>query len=654
MADSIFSINRIRGFNDTDPPTTIGEDQCVYARNVEFDKSALGERRLGCDNITLPSSITGNANIQAITFLHRHLPTTDETAAELWVMGQHLTTQNVVLTRKTTSWTDATVSDTIDVTSNRGFEVSAQTLHGKLFLAYRTVGGTDRLHVVDQSGTTVRRCGLAEPAAPSVADTGTPGTVYSGKRYFRVRYTVQSSGVTIRRSEPSDATTFTPSGSGTAARITKPATISESETHWEVEASLNNSDFFRIATVAVGTTTYDDSTAFNTGYAANTLSEDTGDYALIRSGKYLAADEDRLLIGGSWEDDDYASTVSWTPVFNADGVGNDERHETDTDPHLALDNFEGGPLTGLSNPVAGFLWATKRSHIYRLRRTNNRVKAYEADKVSDSIGALPGSLVQGVDQFGQPCLYGLDPRIGPWRTGGPRLITSCGRDILTTWRTVKPNAIIACRGVFYPDSRQVHWWIATSSSDYPNLKIVLQTNHTREMEDGVRNGWATADGTIAAAYSVCLFSSNIEDNTTRNLTLRPFIGVSSSNGYVLRCDTGNDDNGTAYSARIVTRPYILRSILGKFKVLAAAILAVVHATADLNVTVIRDFGLEEPRTVEIDFAASASETQVVKQLRSLVAAQLYALQVEFEDVASPSGQWQLNRMDMRITPEESA
>jgi hypothetical protein len=122
---------------------------------------------------------------------------------------------------------------------------------------------------------------------------------------------------------------------------------------------------------------------------------------------------------------------------------------------------------------------------------------------------------------------------------------------------------------------------------------------------------------------------------------------------VLRCDTGSDDNGTAFAAQVVTKPYILGNLLQKFKVLATAILAKAHATADLKVTLIRDFGLEEPRMVETTLSATASETHVIKQLRDLTGSQLYALQVEFEDVAAPTGQWQLNRMDMRLSKEES-
>lgn len=657
MASSIFSITRISGYNDTDAPTDVAADQCVVAENVEFYNSALGERRLGCDDISLPASITGDANIQAITWLKRHLPTTVETASELWVLGQHLTTQNYVLTRKTTSWTSAslksplsTSNDNIDVTNNRGFSMQGITLHGKLFLAYKSVGSIDRLHVVDPSTTEIRRVGLAEPSAPTAADTGTPGVAYTGTRYFRVRYKYVNGSI-VTRSEPSDVLTFAPSGTGTAARITKPASISEGETHWEVEASVDNANFYRIATVVVGTTTYDDSTVYASGYASASgavLSADSGDYTPPHSGKYLAADEDRLLIGGSHEDSALASSVVWTPRFNDPGDGNDERIPISTTNRLDLDGFEGGPLTFLSNPVNGANWAFKRSHTYKLIRTGQRNRAYEAVNISKTLGALEGSVVEGVDQLGMPCLYFLDPEVGPCRTGGNRVVQSASRDVLNTWAEVNTDAIIVSRAYFNPEKMQVHWFLATGDEDFPEIQLVLQTNNSRETEDGVRGGYARWDGIICNAYSACMYAENIDADTTRSLILKPLIGVSAANGYVLQCDTGDDDNGTAYHARIISRPFVLRDLLSEFKILAAAVLAKAHATAQVAINFIRDIGAEESSAVTKTLAASGTETQVRKLLSvgECALSAGYAVQVQFEDVGSPTGQWQINRFDM--------
>jgi hypothetical protein len=182
--NNIFSITNLRGgLNDTDPAHLLSYDQCTVAENVEFNLSTLGERRKGCTDVDLPVAITGNPNMQAITFVHRHVPGTNETDSELWVLAQHLTTQNYVLCRKTTVWSTISPVDAIDVTSGYGMRITAQSLHGKLYIAYRSVGGVDRLHVWD--GTSLRRTGLAEPAPPTAS--GVAGAGFVEVRYYRVR-----------------------------------------------------------------------------------------------------------------------------------------------------------------------------------------------------------------------------------------------------------------------------------------------------------------------------------------------------------------------------------------------------------------------------------------------------------------------------------
>lgn len=654
--DSTFSLTRITGMNNSDPSVTIPDDQCVDAQNVEFWNSALGERRLGCDAVDVPTAFSGDANIQVVSWVFRHLPSaTGETDSELWALGQHLTSTNFSLQRKGAAvWATVTPDINIEVASNQGFKLSAVSFHGKLFLAYPNTSATDRLMVWD--GTQLRVSGIAEPSAPSVADTGS-GT-YAGTRYFRVRFTRQVSGSTVLRSEPSDSTTFSPSGSGASARVTKPTTPGSPvyATHWEVEASTNNVDFYRIATVAVGTTTYDDSTAYATGYnsGSNVLSEDSGDYSLLHSAKFLITDEDRLILAGAWEDSTKASRVLWTPVFGADGVGNDERFELDTDPFLDLDNYDGGPITGMVRAVSGQIWAFKRSKIYVLTRTGQRTKSYQAYKVSDSVGAIEGSIVQGVDAYGQPCIYFLDPRLGPCRTGGNKAVQSCGRDITTTWETVNTDANVICTSVFFPKKQTVQWSIATNAATSPDRMIVLHTANTEEKIDGVRGGWAEWTGKIVENYHACLYADNVNDNTTRSLDLVPIYGTTSGNGYILMGDTGTTDDGEAYSPRILTKPYTLRGLLAKFKILACAVLGVANTDAQVKFTVHRDFGLEEPRTASASLAASASETDVIKEMKELTASQLKTMQIEIEDGASNAGTWELNRFDARISAEEAA
>lgn len=666
-----FDLTSLRGgLDDTTPPSALAPDACTVAENVEFVNSTLGERRLGCTAITLPASITGDANLDAVTWMFRHLPDNDETTAELWAFAQSLSAGNNILTRRQVSaWSTVTQTDAITSTFGRGHRISAQSLHGKLFLAHKSA--VDRLHVWD--GTSLRRASLAAPAAaPSVANTGA-GT-FSGTRYYRVRYAVLSGSTVVLRSEPSAVTTFAPSGAGSAARVTKPATISEGETHWEVEASLDNSNFYRIARVVVGTTFYDDSTAFGTGYATsgNALSADIGDYTVIPSAKFLSADEDRLICAGSWEVSAEASRVRWTPVFAAEGNGNDERLELDTDPFLDLDGYEGGEITGLSRAVNGYLFAFKRTHIYKLVRTGKREQAYEAIAITKAKGALPGSLVEAVDQAGNPSQYFLDPSSGPMRIGSQGL-QWCGRDIQTFWRRVNVNATIPCHGVYYSAKRQVHFWVAVDGSNYPNAKIVVHTNEMRDTEEGARRGWVTVakDDRIATAHCSTLFASNVDTTDARSFALVPFIGkekwtvgVNTIRDYVQRCDTGTTDAHTTgdtestYYGKVKTKPFILAGLLNQHSVRAGALLGKANSSPSglVYVKAVRDFGIED-KTVSTMLLASGSEEHVIRLLDNLTFSELYALQVELGDLdtnATPSGSWELNQLQLKISGGQTA
>lgn len=623
----------IGGLNDTDPITSLPQDVVVIAENIEYhcssreDHSTIATRRAGTSAVTTPITAASE-----VVLLHRHLPTTDETEAELWAVS--VITGTPTIRYKDTAWNTVTIGDTLNVADNARYNMRMQTLHGKLFLAADT--DQDRLHVRDAGGSTFRRTGLAEPAAPSVADSGSGS--YSGTRYFRVRYKLVSGTLTLR-SEPSDATTFSPSGSGSGATITKPASISEDETHWEVEASLDNANFYRIATVVVGTTTYTDTTAFSSGYANVTdavLSEDIGDYDLLHSAKFLAADDDRLLIAGSWEDEALSSRFAWTPVLNDPGDGNDERSPIDTDNFIDLDTYEGGEITDMSKTVNGYIFVFKWSHIYQLTRTGQRTRAYTAHALSKSKGAIPGSVVEGLDQNGRPALYFIDPKVGPSRIGEGG-VQSCGLDIHRTWETVNKGASVIVRSAYYPESAQVHWWVATDASTTPDTLLVLHTDLSRQSQDGVRRGWVKFTGDRAAALSTCLFADNIEDDAARSLTLKPFIGK--DDGTIHICDDGDDDSGTSYAARIRTSP-VLISLLQKIGVMDAVLIAKAANSVTLVAKVIRDFG-EETKTFDVDLSPVGSEDPVIKFIDNFNMAEATAIQIEFADDSPATGDWNI-------------
>jgi hypothetical protein len=177
------------------------------------------------------------------------------------------------------------------------------------------------------------------------------------------------------------------------------------------------------------------------------------------------------------------------------------------------------------------------------------------------------------------------------------------------------------------------------------LAIVLQTNQTQETPNGIRKGWTTWTGDRAKALSMCLFSTNINDNTARNSELVPFIGLEGLS-LVHRCDTGNDDNAVTYAARIRTKPYILRTLLQAFGVKSAVLLAKAVTGSKITMKLIRDFGLETVKTTaSISLAATASETDVIQVLDDFSGSELRVAEIEFNDTTPTAGtRFELNQL----------
>ncbi len=638
------------GQNTTDDAISIPDDQLVAAENVEWTTSMCGERRRGCEAVDITGSVLASL-ADEVVFLHRHLPTSDERESELWALGILDDETNGFEKLGTTGWYTVGPIDAVELTGDLRYRIRGQSLHGKLFLAFKS--DEDRLHVWD--GVMLRRVGqTAQTTGPTVDDTMDGGS-FTSTRYYRVRYIRQVDGVTILRSEPSETTTFEPDGGQDGAIVTKPDSAGEAETHWELEASLDLGDWYRIGTATIATSTQEDNVDAAVGYAlTGTLSEDIGDYDPIPSAEFLTVDEDRLLFGGSFEDSALAARVGWTPVFNAPGVGNDERSPLDEDNSLDLDAEDGGGLTGLSEPINGYVHAFKLGQIFRLVRTYVRARAYKPVTLTKQRGALRGSVISGFDQSGDGCLYFLDPKVGPCRLGTKGLQTM-GRDIKSpTWESVNINAAsLVCHGVYDNANSQVKWWVATDDSDTPDLLIVLHVNNVRDTVEGGRRGWAIWTGPIAHARASCLYAENVADiGDDRSLTLVPIIGMNLTEQDGLGVEvpalmgftnTGFTDFGVGYVARMLTKPFTLGNWLHQWGVMKVA--AVVKQTGhDLLVKLFGDFVLAKTATVD---TPSGDDTTIVV-LDDLSVADIVTAQLEIRDTDTPTGRWELQGIGIDV------
>jgi hypothetical protein len=459
-------------------------------------------------------------------------------------------------------------------------------------------------------------------------------------RYYRVRWTRQSAGITIGRSEPGAALTFTPSGAGTAARITQPSVANEGETHWEVEASTDGDTFYRLATIAIGTTTYDDGAA-TTSYPNNPLSDLTGTYTLQKSYKFIAADQNRLLGFGSWTSTDKQARIEISAVIGSLDVGDEERVDTSlVNSYVDLDENDSGVPTGLNGPILGSFFAFKDRQVAQLTATGEPEQPYRVDFLSKSIGAIAHvAITRGEDRDGGAALYWMSHR-GPyrWSINGLEYIGRNVEDyVLGGNATINLGATKRVAVTqFFPDKRQVWFWWATSNSNDPNVGFIF---------DIYSGGWTRVPTGDKWANVRCasLFANTIAASMSRDLKI--YVGQTGANNRILKTDTGTDDIGTAYQAYQLTKAYEAGGA-GMAGVMGDAVLLAKTATSvTITDTVVPDFDASRAATSTCDLTAVGSETRVTRRfMGSGFAEELKFAQHQIGDAAAVSNSWTLDRV----------
>lgn len=658
---STFSLGDLRGgINNSDSPTLLPDNQIVDARNVDFRDGAIGAKRRG----TLGIGISGATFNSPVVALIHHTPTNIAGNDELWGIDE-----NGNLDRRVGgSWAGGVARVNNNVTINsRNYDANGVSLHGKLFLAAQ--GAQDRLLVWD--GTVLRWAGLAQPPDPTVANTAVAGT-YASTRYFRIRYTAQSGGVTIRRSEPTNVVSLVPSGTFTGAVITKPAgteaaasVYCEGQTHWEVEASIDNILFYRIATVVIGTSTYTDTTAYATGYSSNTLSETIGEYIPPRSVRHVAVDEDRVIGAGSYFTAAYDSTVVWTPVAADDGVGNDERIPTATSQFISFDGLDGGAVMCVVAGVAGNVYVFKRSRVYKMIRTGIVTAAYDPVTESFSRGSTSRGATSGTDQNGVPCAYFLDPSVGLCRIG-QRGVEDLGRPVRKTWRARNPAPAINPRIIYYPGLDQV-WYTsptgAGSEIQTSNASIIVtadgssiltsQTAPNLLIEyEVLYNGSMFHDGVPGSAQAMSTFP-RASDNALAPVLGTQLTSIGGGNSsYLHEADTGATDSGALYRGYVTTKPYTIGALWQKFGLMSATLLARAASGTSFWIDMIRNFGVEE-RAITVDLTPVLTEDHVVRPIDNATLSDLHTVQLSYGDVAASAQVWSADQIVCEVRSEGS-
>jgi hypothetical protein len=640
------TINSLRGGFDDSPVTQLAKDACTHAVNVEFFWSALGERRYGCEPLSIEDS--GLDAFDQITHLSQWFPINDILRPEYWAVGADPNTTAEFRYRDIDGdWQTPTIVDIINPNSPNVYEITSQpgpaslSAKGKLFLFYPNAEGFTFTHVWDPNLTApeIRRTGLPQPDPPTVADEGS-GSFTGAKRWYRTRLAITNDDdQLVVLSEPSTSVAITPSGTGAGIRITAAAfPPDEAQTDWVVEGSFNNADFYRLAIVPIGTTFYDDTQTNPISFSdAGPLSDAIGAYLRPPNMKYGGVDGDRLVMAGHWDDPALMSRVCWTPVFTDPGVGNDERVPivtTGGEPiitTLSLDNYASGGITGMSTAIAGSWYVFKSSRIYKLVRTNRETQAYQPMTMSTSRGAVKASVFSGADEHGGPAIFFLDPLQGPSMISAAGLRTIVG--VRRTWNRVNLMPLNVCaRGVYYPYKRQVHWWLATENADSPNFKLVLQVSELQQIdESSVGRGWSTATGRITEAYCAAILTEVVSVNGVTTSRDRPFIGLNTPD-FIQSCDkeTVVEDAGVPYRAFVRSAPILFTGLKTQWGVMATSVLAAVNPNTEVKVSLIKNFGQEE-QFVNVPLDAQTNEPYVMVQQDNLRLSESIAIQVQFAD-----------------------
>jgi hypothetical protein len=201
-------------------------------------------------------------------------------------------------------------------------------------------------------------------------------------RSYKVAFTEQQSSVTIRRSLLSPVLTRTIAAKA-GSTITKPASLSENETHWELyAASTATGTYYLIATTVVATTTFDDTARRS---STTTAEPSAGANTPWPSVRVLGTDGKRLLGFGVFETTAGDSVtpkngrVYFGPVLDSSSVHDDERLSNTTEIQGFIDvaRNTGAVDRGLTpRPVNNIFFAFQSVGIYGLIPTESALAPY--------------------------------------------------------------------------------------------------------------------------------------------------------------------------------------------------------------------------------------------------------------------------------------
>ena len=475
------------GLNQRAQPLLGGEAGVLLeCENLSFFQQGAIVQRFGSASQGLTSSgFTG-----IIEWLGRF--TTTGGVEELWGAANNAGT--AALARRTGgNWAPVTFSDTVNVTNLRYMQSASLT--NKFFICYDS--NVNRLHVWD--GTTLRRVGFGQASAVTAATMGGSGNTWN--RWYRKRLAeLTIDGTVVRVSEPSETPVNVSITDDAGVTITRGTVPGEGETPWIAEAADDDSGvpgtFFQIATVAIATTTTNDTSADLTVFPISPL---IGEYVPPPSAKFILSDTNRIILAGAWEltgtadqTEPKQNRVWYTPVLGSTDEGDDERIPNTVEQQNWVDVGNEGPITGLAGPLYGDIYVFKSDSTFKLTPTGDFVSPYRVIQVSPSLGAVDQRVISvGELGTGTPAIFfGHSSGVNVISSGG---ITDISDDIS---RDLRLNNFTAASSwiAYNPFSRsvlaQTNSGTATLSGQYYQFEYDLKEQRWSGISiGGGESGW---------------------------------------------------------------------------------------------------------------------------------------------------------------------
>ena len=373
-------------------------------------------------------SLTGSGLTGPVLWVGRHV--TNDGVEEMWAAANNSGTA-ALARRVAGSWSSVSFSDTAAAADL--LYMQGVTMNGKFFLFYNS--DQNRLHLWD--GTSVRRVGLARASVVTAATMGGAGLTFN--RWYRKRVVVIENSVVVRRSEPSPTFVNVSITDDAGVTVTRGTVPGEGETHWEVEASNDSGGaptiWYRIATVAIGTLTSNDTNSSITSFE---ISDQLGLYVPPPSAKYGSTDGLTLIMGGAWETSGSAGQTTpkqnrawFTRPLGASDVSDDESIPDTSTQKNWLDIGDGGPITAVEGPMYGETVVLKEHAIAKLTPTGNLETPYALTILNESVGCVDARLAARGEIAGAPALLFADlNQVYAFSTGGVMSISEqIGRDL---------------------------------------------------------------------------------------------------------------------------------------------------------------------------------------------------------------------------------